>query len=159
MKTDGGHEIDEKDLEEMGMAAGEEPKTSNTSLEEYTGTCKFCGQMGTANGKAGLSESEVNELITCHCGCEKAKEYAKQKEQIQKAKARIAETFGPAAGEKALDESIVENLVSFVDIIAQKKMQSVTVDMGRGLKARVSRMAKGSIKVERTETVKASFEE
>ena len=27
MKTDGGHEIDEKDLEEMGMAAGEEPKT------------------------------------------------------------------------------------------------------------------------------------
>ena len=33
MKTDGGHEIDEKDLEEMGMAAGEEPKTSNTSLE------------------------------------------------------------------------------------------------------------------------------
>ena len=146
MKTDGGHEIDEKDLEEMGMAAGEEPKTSNTSMEEYTGTCKFCGQMGTANGKAGLSEAEVNELITCHCGCEKAK-------------ARIAETFGPAAGEKALDESIVENLVSFVDIIAQKKMQSVTVDMGRGLKARVSRMAKGSIKVERTETVKASFEE
>lgn len=59
MKTDGGHEIDEKDLEEMGMAAGEEPKTSNTSLEEYTGTCKFCGQMGTANGKAGLSKSEV----------------------------------------------------------------------------------------------------
>lgn len=77
MKTDGGHEIDEKDLEEMGMAAGEEPKTSNTSLEEYTGTCKFCGQMGTANGQAGLSEAEVNELITCHCGCEKAKEYAK----------------------------------------------------------------------------------
>lgn len=98
-------------------------------------------------------------MITCHCGCEKAKEYAKQKEQIQKAKARIAETFGQAAGEKALDESIVENLVSFVDIIAQKKMQSVTVDMGRGFKARVSRMAKGSIKVERTETVKASFEE
>ena len=70
MKTDGGHEVDEKDLEEMGMAAGEEPKTSNTSLEEYTGTCKFCGQMGTANGEAGLSEAEVNELITCHCGCE-----------------------------------------------------------------------------------------
>lgn len=131
--------------------------SKHTSLEEYTGTCKFCGQMGTANGKAGLSEAEVNELITCHCGCEKAKEYAKQKEQIQKA--RIAETFGPAAGEKALDESIVENLVSFVDIIAQKKMQSVTVDMGRGLKARVSRVAKGSIKVERTETAKTSFEE
>ena len=26
MKTDGGHEVDEKDLEEMGMAAGEESK-------------------------------------------------------------------------------------------------------------------------------------
>ena len=161
MKTDGGYEIDEKDLEEMGMVAGEEPETDGktASLEEYTGTCKFCGQMGTANGKAGLSETEINELITYHCGCEKAKEYAKQKEQIQKAKARISETFGPAAGEKALDENIVENLVSFVDIIAEKKTQSVTVDMGRGLKARVSRTAKDSIKVERTETVKASFEE
>lgn len=111
------------------------------------------------NALPGWSEEQVNESVTCRCQCDKAKEYAKQKEQIQKAKARIAEVFGPAAGEKALDEAIVANLVSFVDIIAEKKMQAVTVDMGRGLKARVSRMAKGSIKVERTETVKASFEE
>lgn len=161
-KTDGGHDIDEKDLEEMRAEAGKEDEAGGESyaLEEYTGTCRFCGQMGTATGKAGLSEMEINELVTCRCGCDKAKEYAKQKEQIQKAKARIAETFGPAAGEeKALDEAIVNNLISFVDIIAEKKMQSVTVDIGRGLKARVSRMAKGSIKVERTETVKASYEE
>lgn len=67
--------------------------------------------------------------------------------------------FGPAAGGQALDKDIVASLYSFVDMIAEKKMQAVTLDIGRGLKARVSRMAKGSIKVERTETVKASFEE
>lgn len=158
MKTDGGHEIDEKDLEEMGVAVNEEPG-DNESIVEYTGTCRFCGQMGTVDARAGLTEAEINDLVTCHCGCDKANEYAKQKEQVQKAKARILETFGSEAGQKALDYRIVENLLSFVDIIAEKKMQSVTVDMGRGLKARVSRMAKGSIKVERTETVKASFEE
>lgn len=158
MKTDGGHEIEEKDLEEMGLKPGEEPQQGG-HFREYTGTCKFCGQMVQASGKEGLSQAEVEELATCRCGCEKSQEYAKQKEQIQKAKARIAETFGSGAGEKALPEAIVSNLVSFVDIIAEKKMQAVTVDLGRGLKARVSRMAKGSIKVERTETLKASFEE
>lgn len=155
-KTDGGHNIPEEDLREMQE---EEKRELPEGLETYTGTCRFCGQMGTVNALPGWSEEQVNESVTCRCQCDKAKEYAKQKEQIQKAKARIAEAFGPAAGEKALDEAIVANLVSFVDIIAEKKMQAVTVDMGRGLKARVSRMAKGSIKVERTETVKASFEE
>lgn len=67
--------------------------------------------------------------------------------------------FGAGAREKQIDTTITQNLISFVDIIADKKMQSVTVDIGHGLKAKVSRMAKGSIKVERTETVKASFEE
>lgn len=56
MKTDGGHEIDEKDLEEMGMAAGEEPKTSNTSLEEYTGTCKFADRREPQTGKPGFQK-------------------------------------------------------------------------------------------------------
>ncbi len=40
-----------------------------------------------------------------------------------------------------------------------KAMKGITIDVGQGIKARVSRMAKGSIKVERTEMVKASFEE
>lgn len=155
-KTDGGHNIPEEDLREMQE---EEKRELPEGLETYTGTCRFCGQMGTVNALPGWSEKQVNESVTCRCQCDKAKEYAKQKEQIQKAKARIAEVFGTAAGEKALDEAIVANMTSFVDMIAEKKMQAVTVDMGRGLKAKVSRMAKGSIKVERTETVKASFEE
>lgn len=60
MKTDGGHEVDEKDLEEMGMAAGEEPKTSNTSLEEYTGTSRalvnFADRWEPQTGKPGFQK-------------------------------------------------------------------------------------------------------
>lgn len=157
-KTDGGYNIPEEDLREMQEEDGEERELPE-GLEAYTGTCRFCGQMGTVNNLPGKSREEVDELVTCCCQCDKAEEYAKQKEQVQNAKDRVVELFGRAAGKKALNEAVVENLISFVDIIAEKKMQSVTVDMGRGLKARVSRMAKGSIKVERTETVKASFEE
>lgn len=155
-KTDGGYDIPENDLREMQE---DEARELPEGLETYTGTCRFCGQMGTVNALPGWDVSQVNESVTCRCQCEKAKEYTKQKEQVQKAKARITEVFGPAAGGQALDKDIVASLYSFVDMIAEKKMQAVTLDIGRGLKARVSRMAKGSIKVERTETVKASFEE
>ena len=158
MKTDGGHEIDEKDLEEL-REDQEDTESITEDMETHTGTCRFCGQMGQVSTIPGWSKEQIDEAVTCKCQCERAVDYAKQIEQIQKAKNRITELFGAGAREKQIDTTITQNLISFVDIIADKKMQSVTVDIGHGLKAKVSRMAKGSIKVERTETVKASFEE
>lgn len=101
----------------------------------------------------------MDESVTDRCQCDRAKEYEKQKVQKQKAKARIEEVFGTAAGERALDTTIVNHLVSFADIIAEKKMQAVMIDMGNGVKAKLSRTVKGAIKVERTEVAKESFEE
>lgn len=45
---------------------------------------------------------------------------------------------------------------SFYDVVAQI---SVAIDVGQGVKAKVSKMAKESIKVERSETSKKIYEE
>lgn len=155
-KTDGGYDIPEEDLREMQE---EEERELPEGLETYTGTCGFCGQTGIITALPGWSEDEVDKSVTKKCQCEAAKKYADRREQTRKAKERIEEVFGPAAGKKAIDTAIVGQLVSFVDIIAERKMQAVIVDVGRGLKAKVSCTAKGAIKVERTEVAKESFEE
>ena len=59
----------------------------------------------------------------------------------------------------ALDREIVQCLHLFVDMIAERKVLSVSLDIGGGVKAGLARTAKGSIKVERTETIRAKFEE
>ncbi len=57
MKTDGGHEIDEKDLEEMGMAAGEEPKTGGAISQAWKNTralVNFADRWEPQMGKPGF---------------------------------------------------------------------------------------------------------
>ncbi len=153
-QTDGGYSIPEEDAREILR-----DEELLEEMETYTGTCRFCGQMGTAKGEPGWEREQVNEAVTCCCQCSDAREYARQKEQIEKAKRRVREVFGTGAGEKALDIEIVESLYLFVDMLAARKLQAVTMDLGGGLKAAVARTAKGNIKVERTEIVKAKFEE
>lgn len=46
-----------------------------------------------------------------------------------------------------------------VDAIEDKHMKGITVDVGHGVKAKVSKMAKESIKVERSENKKTTYEE
>lgn len=46
-----------------------------------------------------------------------------------------------------------------VDAIEEKQMKGITIDVGQGVKARVAKMAKESIKVERSETSKKTYEE
>ena len=49
--------------------------------------------------------------------------------------------------------------VPVVDAIEAKHMKGITIDVGQGVKAKVSKMAKESIKVERSETSKKIYEE
>lgn len=94
----------------------------------------------------------------CECECEQAQAYAKAKERKDKAKKRINELFGSGA-EKPVAEDVVNLLIATVDAIEDKHMKGITVDVGHGIKAKVSKMAKESIKVERSENKKTTYEE
>lgn len=100
----------------------------------------------------------MDEAVTCKCECDAAKKYAESKERVQKAKGRIKELFGSAA-ERPIDQDVVAIMLLVVDAIEEKQMKGITIDVGQGIKAKVSKMAKESIKVERSETSKKIYEE
>lgn len=50
-------------------------------------------------------------------------------------------------------------MLNVVDAIEAKHMKGITIDVGQGVKAKVPKMAKESIKVERSETSKKIYEE
>ena len=104
------------------------------------------------------NQDAVNEAVTCQCQCEEAKKYAESKERVQKAKNRIRELFSSEA-EKPIAQTVVSIMFLAVDAIEAKAMKGITVDVGQGVKARVSKMAKESIKVERSEVQKKTYEE
>ncbi len=154
-KTDGGHEIPEEDLRELEQEEGREMPEG---VESQTGYCRFCGQGGVVHTMMGWDQDAVNEAVTCQCQCEEAKKYAESKERVQKAKNRIRELFSSEA-EKPIDQNVVSIMFLAVDAIEAKAMKGITVDVGQGVKARVSKVAKESIKVERSEVQKKTYEE
>lgn len=153
-KTDGGHEIPEEDLREMQEEGQEMPD----GVESQTGYCRFCGQAGMVHTLSGWSQEQVDEAVTCKCECDEAKKYAESKERVQKAKNRITELFGSQA-ERPIDQGVVTIMLDVVDAIEARNMKGITIDVGQGVRAKVSKMAKESIKVERTETSKKTYEE
>lgn len=102
---------------------------------DKTGSCSFCGQTKIIQVPEEWEQGQINEAVTCECECEQAQAYAKAKERKDKAKKRVNELFGGGA-EKPVAE-----------------------DVGHGVKAKVSKMAKESIKVERSENKKTTYEE
>lgn len=128
-RTDGGHKIPEEDLREMEQ---EEDREMPDGVESQTGYCRFCGQAGMVHTLTGWSQEDVDEAVTCKCECDAAKKYAESKERV---------------------------MLNVVDAIEAKHMKGITIDVGQGVKAKVSKMAKESIKVERSETSKKIYEE
>lgn len=49
-------------------------------------------------------------------------------------------------------------LLNILERVAEEQINSATVDIGNGVKAKISNTAKGSIKVERTRTEKTTQE-
>lgn len=133
-------------------------KTDETNTTNLTGYCKFCGQSSHVAAVEGEAQETLDEKATKQCGCEAAKKYTESIERTEKAKNRIAELFGPTA-EKPISEETVNILFAAVDAIENKSMKGITVEIGKGSKAKVAKMAKESIKVERMETMKTTFEE
>ena len=118
---------------------------------DKTGSCSFCGRTKIIQVPEEWEQGQINEAVTCECECEQAQAYAK-------AKKRVNELFGGGA-EKPVAEDVVNLLIATVDAIEDKHMKGITVDVGHGVKAKVSKMAKESIKVERSENKKTTYEE
>lgn len=98
-----------------------------------------------------------NELATELCGCLDAEIYTRKKRQKEKAVEAIEEQFGDKAEEKA-DEEVIGLLASIAELVIENQLNSGTLDMGNGRKAKIAITTNGLVKVERTMTEKGTKE-
>lgn len=125
-----------------------------------TAECRFCGQLVQLDGDCELTEKQAEEEAAMRCKCAEAAEYQKMRKRKEKALKNISLLFGEDAGpEKRIDENIVDILKTAAEEICSENIEKISLNMWGGVKASVSRNAKGEINVERTETKKKKLTE
>ena len=113
---------------------------------EGEATCPYCGQI---------------QLMGGECDCPGARRARKIEDQIQRAVEAIDEIFGEACAEegyKPVSEDNIELMDAAAVQIANYKIHAVSLVLSSGTRAKLTRGAKGVIKVERSETKKNSTE-
>lgn len=106
--------------------------------------CQFCGQV----------------LLDNECDCPQSQDERRKVKKIEDAKSRIHLVFVADISEDCIPPSdeVIEILNDCVEQIVRHKLNSITFDLPGGIKAKISKSRKGSIKIERIETIKNSSE-
>lgn len=122
--------------------------------------CPSCGQVHTIHFDEKTTEEERNAIALITCDCPEGRTAKRLKEQADEAKLNIEdlchsndEIFEPVE-----DESIITFLYNTVDLIAEKKISKVSVNLGGNSKIQISLGGKDQINVKRTLNVSAQLE-
>lgn len=113
---------------------------------EDEAACPYCGQI---------------RIMGDDCDCTGAKRARKIEDQIQRAVEAIEDIFGEACtdeGYKPVSEDAIELMSAAAVQIANYKIHAISLILSSGTRAKLTRGAKGIIKVERSETKKNSAE-
>ncbi len=116
------------------------------SSETNIFTCEFCGQVF-------IGEEE--------CDCWQARRAKRIADQISRASLAINDIFGTDCtkqGYSPVEDEHIDLMNSIAKLIANEKLNAASLTLINGTKAKLTRGAKGAIKVERSETKKSSTE-
>lgn len=106
-----------------------------------TGVCEYCGQSQIVECIENEADEVVNALATEKCECSKAKEARKLRMSEEKARQNVEKLFGKYdAGEV---------LMAAVHPVAICAIDSVTVNVGNGVKGTVLLGTNGKVKVKK----------
>lgn len=121
-------------------------------MAEYTGACKYCGQVQFIKGGATMTDEQITEAATLQCTCDAAQEHQKATRKANYAEANIKELFGEDG------ETIINALIPLAKPIAWGRIVKVSMTTEQGIKATLTAKA-SAIRVERTETNKKALED
>lgn len=113
----------------------------------------FCGQVQTGKFDK-LSEKEANEKATLGCRCSDACAYRARETQKTEAKVYIQELFVDVSeGWVSVDdERIIKLMENAVDLIAENKIRSVSMNIPGVGTAKISMNSKDGIVIDRKKT-------
>lgn len=115
------------------------------SSEIQYGSCRYCGQTYQFETSGVCSADLLDEWASEKCDCGEAKEEKKRKEREIKAEMNIKTLFGG-------EDGAVEILLAAVHPIVKSAVDSVTVNIGNGVKATMKLTSKGKIHIKKTTT-------
>lgn len=130
------------------MSKPEEKETERGTVMQY-GSCKFCGQTHPFETIGNATEEQLDEWATEKCNCPDAKEQRKLKESERKAEMNIEKLFG--------NRDAGEILMSAVHSVAIGAVDSVTVNVGNGVKGEI-KIKNSNVVVKKTVTNTATLE-
>lgn len=104
------------------------------------------------------NQEEIDELATETCECVNARIYTHKKSQKERAHNKIDLLFEENNTTVIVPDAAVDLLHKTVYPICEGFIQSATVDMGNGIKGKISITTKGIVKVTRTKTNTSTYE-
>ena len=135
----------------------EDVKKANNAISSI-GTCRFCKQQRTVEILQEWNKHEIDEAATELCDCNEATTYTYRKKRAEQANTKIKELFGEDNGEVTVSAKVVNILYEAVIPICEELAAAVSIDVGNGVKAKISMTQKGTIKVTRTKTNSNTYE-
>lgn len=133
-------------------------KEGHGGVKTAIGTCKFCGQTAACKALEGWGQEEIDELATEICRCQDARHYSFEKEAEGRIDGKIEMLFGAGNKEDGINNEVIAMLHEAAHLVYGGAMQSITVDIGNGIKGKISMTQKGNIKVVRTRTSTKAYE-
>lgn len=120
------------------------------------GGCRYCGQIVTMEVPIDWDDDTLDEAATEQCDCTRAGIYTRQKQQKEKARKAIEDEFGEKGS--GIDEEVKILLIDLSEKVVETKINSGTIDIGEGIKAKIGINGKGFVKVEQIKTKKTKRE-
>ena len=126
-------------------------------LVMQTGACRYCGQMRQIESLEWWTAEECNEAATELCECEGAVLYTFRKKQKERAEKVIDKQFGMGSPQ-LLPQAVVDFLKTAAELFKEQRLGKITMTCEDGIKAKISKTSKDSIKVEREKVEKRAEE-
>lgn len=112
---------------------------------------RFCGQSYQLETSGVCDQESLDEWASEKCDCDGAKEVQRMKEQEVKAEINIKNLFGEWDAAPVLRAAVHPVAVGAID--------SVTVNIGNGVKATIKLTAKGKIQIKKIKTTEDTAED
>lgn len=132
----------------MESTADHEDKRRAGMSTLQTGCCHYCGQIINLETDGKRTEAELDRMAQHKCDCVGAR----RARRIENTEQNIDELFAEQFPE------VAELLKKAAPLIMQYKLNKITIDTGKKVKAVLTMNSKGMIKVEKNYTAKASVE-
>lgn len=127
------------------------------------GACKYCGAVIMGDYPEDASNERKIEIATSNCKCEAAENERFKLREKERAKVMIKDLFILKSEELGYtapieDKDIHRILEEIVDLISEKTIRGVTIDIGNGEKAKIQLSSQNKINVERSQNIKYKLE-